>query len=59
MKKELLKIQNANKIVVINNGAIVEIGTHNDLLQIKNGAYKTLYEMQFKHQESENKNGVI
>ncbi len=55
----LSTIQNANKIVVINNGAIVEIGTHNDLLQIKNGAYKTLYEMQFKHQESENKNGVI
>lgn len=55
----LSTIQNANKIVVINNGEIVEIGTHNDLLQIKNGAYKTLYEMQFKHQESENKNGVI
>ena len=55
----LSTIQNANKIVVINNGAIVEIGTHNDLLQIKNGAYKTLYEMQFKHQEAENKNGVI
>lgn len=55
----LSTIQNANKIVVINNGAIVEIGTHNDLLQIKNGAYKTLYEMQFKHQELEKTNEIV
>ena len=55
----LSTIQNANKIVVINNGAIVEIGTHNDLLQIKNGAYKALYEMQFKHQELEKTNEIV
>lgn len=47
----LSTIQNADKIVVINQGEIVEIGTHEDLLHIENGAYKTLYEMQFKHQE--------
>ena len=47
----LSTIQNANKIVVINQGEIVEDGTHEHLLQIENGAYKTLYEMQFKKQE--------
>lgn len=49
----LSTIQNANKIVVINEGNIVEEGTHEQLLQIENGAYKTLYEMQFKKQETE------
>ncbi len=47
----LSTIQNANKIVVINQGEIVETGTHEELLNIENGAYKTLYEMQFKKQE--------
>ncbi len=46
----LSTIQNANKIVVINQGKIAETGTHEELLQIENGAYKTLYEMQFKKQ---------
>ena len=47
----LSTIQNANKIVVINQGEIAEIGTHEELLHIENGAYKALYEMQFKKQE--------
>lgn len=47
----LSTIQNANKIVVINQGEIVETGTHDELLGIDNGAYKALYEMQFKNQE--------
>lgn len=47
----LSTIQNADKIVVINQGEIVEAGTHEDLLHIDNGAYKALYEMQFKQQE--------
>ncbi|MGN0030438.1 MAG: ABC transporter ATP-binding protein [Candidatus Gastranaerophilaceae bacterium] len=50
----LSTIQNANKIVVINQGEIVEEGTHEQLLQIENGAYKTLYDMQFKKQEEVN-----
>ena len=48
----LSTIQNANKIVVINQGEIAEIGTHEELLSIENGAYKALYEMQFKKQEA-------
>ena len=47
----LSTIQNADKIVVINQGEIVEIGTHTELLNKENGAYKTLYEMQFRTQE--------
>jgi len=47
----LSTIQNANKIVVINQGEIIEEGTHEQLLQIENGAYKALYDMQFKKQE--------
>lgn len=50
----LSTIQNANKIVVINEGNIVEMGTHEELLQIEGGAYKALYEMQFKKQEVAN-----
>ncbi len=46
----LSTIQNADKIVVINQGEIVETGTHTKLLNIPNGAYKALYEMQFKKQ---------
>ncbi|MCQ2562347.1 MAG: ABC transporter ATP-binding protein/permease [Alphaproteobacteria bacterium] len=44
----LSTIKNATKIVVINDGQIVESGTHEELLQISCGAYKTLYDMQFK-----------
>ncbi len=44
----LSTIQNADKIVVINQGKIVESGTHSQLLEIPNGAYKSLYNMQFK-----------
>lgn len=46
----LSTIQNADKIVVINQGEIVESGTHNELLTLEKGAYKALYEMQFKKQ---------
>ena len=49
----LSTIRNADKIVVINQGEIAEQGTHDELLQIENGAYKTLYDMQFKKQETQ------
>ena len=47
----LSTIRNASKIVVVNDGQIVETGTHEELLATECGAYKTLYEMQFKTKE--------
>ena len=44
----LSTIQNADRIAVINNGNIVEIGTHQELINIPDGEYKRLYQMQFK-----------
>lgn len=44
----LSTVQNADKIVVINDGEIIETGTHEELLQEENGAYKALYNAQFK-----------
>ncbi len=44
----LSTIRNASKIVVVNQGEIVEAGTHEELMQHECGAYKTLYDMQFK-----------
>lgn len=44
----LSTIKNAEKIIVMNDGQMVEVGTHEELLKIENGAYKTLYNAQFK-----------
>lgn len=43
----LSTIQNADKIAVINHGYLTEMGTHDELLDISNGEYKKLYDMQF------------
>ena len=48
----LSTIRNATKIVVVNDGQIVETGTHDDLLKLECGAYKMLYDMQFKTAEN-------
>ncbi len=50
----LSTIQNADKIVVINEGRVVEEGTHADLLAA-NGAYKALYMAQFHKKEESGK----
>ena len=47
----LSTIKNADRIAVINEGELVELGSHDELMQIENGQYKALYEMQFKKQE--------
>ncbi len=47
----LSTINNADRIAVINEGELVELGTHEELMQIHEGYYKHLYEMQFKNQE--------
>jgi ABC-type multidrug transport system fused ATPase/permease subunit len=43
----LATIRNADKIIVLENGTIIEQGTHGELLANKNGLYKTLTELQF------------
>lgn len=47
----LSTIRNATDIAVVNYGQIVEYGTHDELLANECGAYKTLYDMQFKNKE--------
>lgn len=44
----LSTIVNADKIIVMDKGKIVEIGAHEQLLQL-NGRYKELYDMQFRN----------
>lgn len=43
----LSTVQNADKIIVLNEGEIVEQGKHSDLISL-GGLYKKLYDMQFK-----------
>lgn len=47
----LSTIQNADRIAVINEGQLIELGTHEELMQIEGGQYKHLYEMQFRKDE--------
>ncbi len=44
----LSTIKNVDKIAFIQEGSLAEFGTHNELMNIKNGHYKTLYNLQFK-----------
>lgn len=43
----LSTIRNADKIMVMDQGEVVEIGSHHDLLAIPDGAYSQLYHSQF------------
>ena len=45
-------IRNADKILVIDRGKIVEIGTHQQLCR-KDGIYKKLYDLQFPEEKEE------
>ena len=48
----LSTIKNADRIAVINEGELVELGTHEELMSIQDGQYKALYDVQFKKQET-------
>ncbi|MGZ3755305.1 MAG: ABC transporter ATP-binding protein [Mucilaginibacter sp.] len=43
----LSTIQNADKIIVLDHGQIMETGTHQELLRIEHGYYRKLYDLQF------------
>ena len=47
----LSTILNADKILFLDNGKIKEFGTHEELIKIKNGFYRRLFEYQFKDSE--------
>ena len=42
----LSTVRDANVIIVVEKGRIVERGTHEDLMQIPNGIYRGLYKVQ-------------
>lgn len=46
----LSTIRNADKIMVVDKGKIVEIGTHDELCQV-DGIYKKLYDLQFPEEK--------
>jgi len=43
----LSTIRHADKVLVLEKGWVAEFGTHDELLQNEDGAYRRLYEMQF------------
>ena len=49
----LSTVKNANRIAVINEGCLAELGTHEELMAIPDGKYRMLYDMQFKSPEEE------
>lgn len=44
----LSTVRNANKIIVVNDGKIVESGTHSELIKIHDSIYASLYHTQLK-----------
>ena len=44
----LSTIRNADAILVLDNGIIAEQGTHKELIEIENGIYKNLSNLQFR-----------
>jgi subfamily B ATP-binding cassette protein MsbA len=47
----LATIKKADKIIVMDKGQIVEMGTHKELLKREDGFYRNLYEVQFMQEE--------
>ena len=49
----LSTIKNADRIAVINDGELAELGTHDQLMMLPDGIYRKLYEMQFQNNQEE------
>tara|TARA_B100000953_G_scaffold31533_1_gene25262 strand:- start:7077 stop:8861 length:1785 start_codon:yes stop_codon:yes gene_type:complete len=48
----LSTILNSDRILVMDEGRLVESGTHSELIKKENGYYRNLYEIQFKKSET-------
>jgi subfamily B ATP-binding cassette protein MsbA len=44
----LSTIRNANNIIVLDRGKVIQYGTHDELIQNEKGLYRKFYEMQFR-----------
>jgi ATP-binding cassette, subfamily B, bacterial MsbA len=49
----LSTVRNANRIVVLENGTVTEVGTH-EALMTQGGLYKDLYDLQFRSSDNVN-----
>lgn len=52
----LSTVKNAHRIAVINEGKLAELGSHEELMAMENGQYRTLYNMQFKKNTKQKEN---
>lgn len=43
----LSTVRTADKIIVVKDGQVIEQGTHQDLMELENGVYRNLSELQF------------
>jgi subfamily B ATP-binding cassette protein MsbA len=50
----LSTVKHADKILVIDEGKIVQTGIHDELIKEEGGIYKKLYELQFKGNHGKN-----
>ena len=48
----LSTIRHTDNIMVLDKGNIVELGPHEELMKIKDGKYRQLYDMQFSEEEA-------